>query len=198
MHVEWGITMNIFQDIQKASHNKIESDEAAALAKGFSLSNSENLEGLIRLATLRFVLDDTATTLKLTNLISDIKFDNDFDIWTWVEHGLVLQSAVYRKQGKTELAKECINKIASTFENDPINKRVFMRTLNGDGISTAYSKIQKAYDEEAEYGRRIALLWKLMLIREMGGGEEFSTDRADKEIQENIDRLKILIESFNQ
>ncbi|MCL1989473.1 MAG: hypothetical protein FWG67_01155 [Defluviitaleaceae bacterium] len=50
----------------------------------------------------------------------------------------------------------------------------------------------------SEYDWRVVHLKELILIHEMGGGEDFSVERAEKEIQENITRLKVLIEEYNQ
>jgi len=110
-----------------------------------------------------------------------------------------LQSTIHKERNEEKLASECTNKITARLEEDsPINKKVFKRNLNGAMIPNAYKKIEEAYDEESEYGWRIILLMKLMRIREMGGGEDFTAERADKEIQENIERLKVLIGKFNQ
>ena len=191
--------MSIFQEIYKASQNKIETELASSLSKKFDLTSPDDLESLIKLAYFQYVAGNTNTSYELVKLVSEIKFANDFDIWTWVENGLILQSTIHKERNEEKLASECTNKItASLEEGNPINRKVFKRTLNGDGIPNAYKKIEQAHDEEAEYYRRIILLRKLMLIREMGGGEDFTVERAANEIQENIERLKVLIGKFNQ
>jgi len=195
--------MNTVQEILKSSGDNTCVDFALSLIKEYNLpipqdfSSFEDLTSLVWIATTFFVADNIETALEITKLISDIEFANDFDIWTWVENALVLQSAIYRKQGKDELARACTNKIALRVENDhAVNKKVFKRNLNGGLIGGAYAKIESATDEISECGYRFALLWKLMTIREMGGGEDFTIDKADKEIAENIDRLKILIKTI--
>jgi hypothetical protein len=191
--------MSIFQEIYKASQNKIEIELASALSKNFDLTSPDDLESLIELAYFQYVVGNTNTSYELVKLVSEIKFANDFDIWTWVEYGLILQSTIHKERNEEKLASECTNKITASLEKgNPVNKKVFKRTLNGDGIPEAYKEIEEAHDEESEYYGRIILLMKLMLIREMGGGEDFTVERADKEIQENIERLKVLIGNFNK
>jgi hypothetical protein len=191
--------MSIFQEIYKASQNKIEIELTSPLSKNFDLTSPDDLVSLIELAYFQYVVGNTNTSYELVKLVSEIKFANDFDIWTWVEYGLILQSTIHKERNEEKLASECTNKITASLEkSNPVNKKVFKRTLNGDGIPDAYKEIEEAHDEESEYYERITLLMKLMLIREMGGGEDFTVERADKEIQENIERLKVLIGNFNQ
>ena len=190
--------MNIFQKINKSSRNKIETKLATSLKRRFNPIISYDLSNLIELAYFQYVVGNTETSFELASLISDIKFANDFDIWTWVEYGLVLLSAIYKERSEENFANECTNKITARLNEDsPVNRKVFKRTLNGDRISKAYKKIEQAHDEKSEYAERVALLMNLMLIREMGGGEAFTCEMADKEIQENIERIQVLVETFN-
>ena len=190
--------MSIFQKINESSRNKIETKLATSLSRRFNPAISYDLSNLIELAYFQYAIGNIETSFELLSLISGINFTNDFNIWTWVEYGLVLQSAIYKERCEEKLANECTNKIIARLdEGSPVNRKVFKRTLNGEGISKAYKKIEQAHDKESEYAERIALLMNLMLIREMGGGEEFTVEMAGKEIQENIKRLKVLIEAFD-
>jgi hypothetical protein len=106
-----------------------------------------------------------------------------------------LQSTIFKAKNEDELAKRCINKITLPREQHDsygINKKVLIRVLNGSLLD--YESIERAKNKTNEYDGRMSHLFKLMFIRELCGGTEFSVDRANREIQENIDRLKILIE----
>ena len=188
--------MSIFQEIYQASKNKIEKKLALPLTKQFELTNPNDLQSLISLAYYQYVVGNVDASFELASLISEIKFDNDFEIWGPVEDGLVLLSAIYKERIDKKSAEVCINKINVRLEEgSPVNKKVFTRKLNGDGLSNAYKKIEQAFDKEAEYSRRMGLLKKLMWIRELGGGPDFTVERADKEMQDNIEKLKTLIEA---
>ena len=187
--------MSVFPKIHQASNNKIEKKLALPLTKRFEPASPNDLQNLISLAYFQYVVGNVDASFELASLVSEIKFDNDFEIWEPVENGLVLLSAIYKERSDKESAEVCIKKInARLEEGSPVNKKVFARKLNGDGLSNAYKKIEQAFDKEAEYSWRMGLLKKLMWIRKLGGGADFTVERADKEMQDNIEKLKTLIE----
>ena len=189
--------MSIFQEIFEANKNKIITPLASRLSKRFRLTNSADLGILIELSYIHYALDETDAALQLADLISPIEFANNFDIWTWVEVGLALQSAIYRGTDRNELSKKCFEKIFYVYEQgSPTNKKVFNRNLNGALLK--YGEIANAKTKKAEYEWRMYQLQTLTLIREMGGGEEFTIERADNEILENKEKLKTLIKFFNR
>jgi len=189
--------VKVFQKIIEKNESVFSGELAKSLNEKFDLEDHEDLSILIRLAYTQYVLDEKEIASQLSSLISDIKFTGNHDIWTWVKSALVLRSYIYNEKGQSELSKNCIEKINFALSKDkPINQKAFQRVLNGSLLN--YDKIENAKDENAEYGWRLVQLQKLILIHEMGGGDEFSVERAEKEIQENIERLKTLINEFNQ
>jgi hypothetical protein len=65
--------------------------------------------------------------------------------------------------------------------------------MNGSLVS--YKEIERAENEadiKGEHAWRLNLLMTLMLIREMGGGEDFIPERADNEMGENIAKMREL------
>ena len=169
------------------------------LSKRFELSISKDLWDLVALAYALYVVGNTDTAFQVLSLLNKAEFNSNYNLWTPIEYGVVLQSAIHRAKNDDELAKSCIEKITLPREQyDPhgINKKVLARVRNGSTLD--YDDIEKAKNEKSEYSNRMTHLYKLMFIRELGGGTEFSVDRADKEIQENIEKLKALIEFFNE
>jgi len=190
--------MSVLKKISKSDQNEF----IASLAKmmeeeGVSFEEVEDLNDFMYLACYYYVIGDLETTLQLTDFAFKVEFSKNMRIWAYVEQGLVLRSMVYKEKSEDDIAQQCIYKILNVLEKrTSLNQKVFKRNLNGTLLE--YEKIESAENVKLEYDLRIAHLKELILIHEMGGGEEFSIDRAKKEIQENVVRLKVLIEKHNQ
>ena len=186
----------IFGQILNTYHNKQISPLAIRLSKRFKLSISKDLWDLVALAYALYVVGDTDTAFQVLSLLDEAEFNNNYDLWAPIEYGVALQSAIYMTKNEGALAKNCIEKITLTRGRSALSTKVLARVLNGSLLK--YEDIEKSKDKKSEYSNRMAHLYQLMFIRELGGGTEFSVDRADKEIQENIGKLKVLIEFFNE
>lgn len=186
----------IFGEILNTYSNKQISPLAIRLSKRFKLSISKDLWDLVTLAYILYILDDTDTAFQVLSLLEEAEFNNNHDLWTPVEYGLVLQSAICKGKKEDTLAKAYIEKITSIRERSALSMKVLARVLNGSLLK--YEDIEKSESKKSEYDNRMAHLHQLMFIRELGGGTDFSVDKADREIKENIERLKILIGFFNE
>jgi len=171
---------------------KDEPDPNPQLSKVISF---QDMTDLVSLAYYCYVVSDYSKALRLTKWAYGIKFTGNHDIWTGVQCALILNSSIYKEMDKPELAQMSMSRVTDALEQDkPINRKVFQRTLNGQFIPESYEDILKAKDKMREIGFRMTLLKELMLIREMGGSEDFPATRADNEIQENLTKLKTLME----
>jgi|GEM_PF-216913 len=186
----------IFGQILNTYHNKQISPIAIRLSKRFKLSVSKDLWDLIALAYALYVVNDTDTAFQVLSLLDDAEFNNNHDLWTPIEYGVVLQSAIYIAKNEGALAQNCIEKITLVRSRNALSTKVLTRVLNGSLLK--HEDIEKSKDKKSEYTNRMAHLYQLMFIHELGGGTEFSVDRANKEIQENIEKLRDLLEFFNE
>lgn len=186
----------IFGQIFNTYHNKQISPLATRLIKRFKPSISKDLWDLIDLAYALYIIDDTSAALQVLSLLDEVEFNNNHDLWTPIEYGLVLQAAIYRLKNEEVLAKTCIEKINSVRGRSALSQKILARVLNGSLLK--YEDVEKSNDKSSEYRNRMSHLHQLMFIRELGGGTEFSVDKADKEIGENVEKLKILIEFYNE
>ena len=189
--------MSIFQEIMETSKSKYVVRKAKSLDKKFSLKSANDLQKAIELAYICYVIDEFDFSLKIVDSLNEIKFTGDYRIWEAVRSGLYLQSAIYKERDENEQAEKCIKRIRLALEETtPLNRKVFQRVLNGQMIPSGYDKVEQAADEKSECAWRLLLLRHLIQIREMGGGEEFSAERADKEIKENMVRLTELAKKY--
>ena len=114
-----------------------------------------------------------------------------------MEQALALRSLIFKEKNEMLLAQNQIDKIVRTLEmKKPVNRKIFKRHLNGSLLE--YERIANAKNEKEEYNARVTHLKELIKIHEMGGGEEFPVEKAKKEIEENVARLKVLITVHNQ
>jgi len=189
--------MSIFQEIMERSNSNYVVRKAKSLDKQFRLGSEADLLKAIDLAYVCYVIGEVDFSLKLVDLLSEIEFTGDYRIWEPVRSGLYLQSAIYKERNENELAKKCIERITLALEQtSPISRKIFERTLNGQMVPGAYEKVENAKDEKSECTWRMRLFGDLIKIREMGGGEDFSVERANKEIEENLVRLRVLAEKI--
>lgn len=188
--------MDVFKEIVEANQNKFIVGFARLLDEKLDLEDAGDLSMLVELAYIHYIIGEKETALQLAKLTYEVEFTNNFDIWTWAEFSLALMSLLHKENDGEELSKNCIAKISAVVESKPLNKKIFNRFLNGSTLD--YKKIENAQNEDSEYHWRKNQLQKLILIHEMGGGEEFSIERAKEEIQENLDRLKVLVDIFGE
>jgi len=191
--------MNILKKIiAETKHNGIY--ELAKSAIDNELPPSWRLSDILNLAWYFYLIEDKETAFQLTDLINDMESPDDEAICRHLDKSLALRSALYKEQGMLEESKKCIDQIGDRL--DKITQSVpciKIRLLNGHFLDyarlTNSKDIFNAYDVYNEYDERLAHLKQLMWIHELGGGKEFSVERADREIKENIARLKTLIQN---
>jgi len=190
--------LSIFQEIMATSKSKYAARKAKSLDKKFRPGSYHDVDKVEHIAGVCYVMGEEEFSLKLVDfLLSKVEFTGNMAVWAGVERGLYLQSAIYKEQGNPELATECIERINSRLEEEkPLNRKVFQRVLNGQMIPRAYEQVENAVDEKSECAWRMGLFKDLLKIREMGGGEEFSAQRADDEIKENMIRLTELAKKY--
>jgi hypothetical protein len=75
---------------QMANQPKV-SRLATSLSKNFKSTASDPLERAKNLAYLLYVHEQTALCLQVCQLLNDITFKNNYNLWTWVKLTLALE-----------------------------------------------------------------------------------------------------------
>ncbi|EOC1280696.1 hypothetical protein ACI1BE_004040 [Cronobacter turicensis] len=174
------------------------SEESVAIKNAISLLPSKSIktdkaivETLTKLACFFFIDEKEQEAMAVCDQLANIKFNNDYDYWTWVEYALCLRIELSSRLGDPEKKKISINIIKQALDSGEglvkkIRNQVHERFMNGEefGIDEVESK-----DSDAEFEARMIYLMKLLKAKAFGGSEFFNPHFVDAEIK-NI--LKIL------
>lgn len=162
--------------------------------KKLSFRSSADLSNLDELARWLYVYGYEKHALKAAQIIDELEFKGDFNIWTPVEKILLLQTRIYREQGKDSKVRKNLNKIL-----EPMipHEEAFKRRLSFNWLSDkAIERYLKENDFRTANGIRFADLGDLFFIRELGKGKtdiegkKVDISKAEKRIVEYIQILR--------
>ncbi|ELY4777481.1 DUF6707 family protein [Cronobacter turicensis] len=174
------------------------SEESVAIKNAISLLPSKSIktdkaivETLTKLAYFFFIDEKEQETMAVCDQLANIKFNDDYDYWAWVEYALCLRielSSRLINPEKKEISISIIKEALDSREGlvKKIRNQVHERFMNGEefGIDDVECK-----DSDAEFEARMIYLMKLLKAKAFGGSEFFNPHFVDAEIK-NI--LKIL------
>jgi hypothetical protein len=195
---------NIFENI-KEQHK--ENDCIVKLCNKLSLEynakDTDKVEASVRFAYILYLLNDVKSVSNVLSLVTSIQFKNNYSIWTWVDMALVLLLRISRIQSDAEACKELKNKITDVLNQgnelqQKVNKNNYLKLLSGETLK--YDNIEDAIkekDQASEFDYRLTLLGRIMKIREMGGSENYTVNKAEKEIELNVFELKKILSDIS-
>lgn len=107
--------------------------------------------------------------LRATQIIDELEFKGNFNIWTPVEKILLLQARIYREQGKNSEARKNINKVLQPMlpHEEAFKRRLSFNWLNDKGVE----RYLKDGDVKTANEMRFADLGDLFFIHELGEGQ---------------------------
>jgi hypothetical protein len=175
--------MEIFEKIASdLSQKKNVITLSKGLLKNFSLNSKNDLESLKNLAFWLYIYNKKEDSIEICSIVKDYEFNNNFDLWTWIEYITALYSRLLREFNDIESSKIYSDKILQTYAND---KKLLNRLLSGKGL---YDEKIQLY--EAENDIKNANIWrflqfnKLCLIRELGGSDILPIDILEHKMME--------------
>jgi hypothetical protein len=191
---------SIFQNIAESITNKQLQRTALSLAKGYKPTVAAKLETAMHFTIDLYFDGSENEALQVCELMAQIQYNGNYNIWTWVEATLLLKSWIHKKSNSIEKLNETIKRVDETSEiktnnelADTIKKRVKLRNLAGNLI--CYKEIEEAMsngDKATEMAYRKIQYTRLLYIYFLGGSTEFSTERAFAEIENNEQIIKNL------
>jgi hypothetical protein len=169
-----------------------EKDKFLAAAKKraakFSRKKAASLDAATRLAYWLFVYGREDEALEACRFVGQTEFAGNFNLWTWVELALALQSRIARRRGSAEESAECLRRIrAAGFRES---------RLNGSLLEDKLQNVQRAAAAQDKTGERDwgqnALL-ELCVLIELGGSETWPVEKLEAEFAQTVSRLREIL-----
>ena len=156
--------------------------------KNFSWKSSVSLQNVSSLAYWLYVFDRENEALEICDFLSKFQFAGDFNLWTWIEHSLALQSRLYRNKGKLNESQNCINRILSAG---------FVKTrLDGLFVEDRENNIKYSTEENDVRAIReltFLLMIELCILIELGGLLKLQVNVLEKKFSATVHKLRKIL-----
>ncbi|EPA8842976.1 DUF6707 family protein [Listeria monocytogenes] len=106
----------MLSDITITIPNKTAQTKYDNLAKNMSFKSKGDMELLLDLIKILYINDYYEEALLCCRLTNDVKFDNDFDVWTFIHRIWMFEMQILVHFGKKEEAEEIATKIEAHFK----------------------------------------------------------------------------------
>lgn len=178
------------------------SEESVAIKNAISLLPSKIIktdkaivETLTKLAYFFFIDEKEQEAMAVCDQLANIKFNNDYDYWTWVEYALCLRIELSSRLGDPEKKEISINIIKQALDSGEglvkkIRNQVHERFMNGEEFGIDEVEIK---DSDAEFEARMIYLMKLLKAKAFGGSEFFNPNFVDAEIKNTLKILQAML-----
>jgi hypothetical protein len=169
---------------------------ANSLAKNFKPTASDPLERAKNLAYLLYVHEQPALCLQVCQLLNDITFKSNYNLWTWVELTLALEWKLRVDAGQLPQAQACANAIRDTYQTGSETERLqktttLERLLTGSLLyDTEIAKAQQSGDKTGEKNWRLIQLGAILFIEALGGSSKLPVSELDKQFEFNLAKLR--------
>ena len=191
--------MNGFEKLLE--NNKITKKQmktAESLSKRFLPTNKHNLEKANNLLFELFFDENIEEAEIVMNIITKIKFNGNFQQWSFVEPSYCLKYYLSRDcREKEEITKMLIYDVRSEWDDEIENLEFKKRIMDGELVESSKRRLDDYLNNEKnEYMWRIPLIIDYLKVIALGSNGLLSYDIAIKEIEENIEREKELYKKF--
>jgi hypothetical protein len=169
---------------------------ANSLAKNFKSTASDPLERAKNLAYLLYVQEQPALCLQVCQLLSDITFKGNYNLWTWIELTLALEWKLRADAGQQELAQACANTIRDTYQTGSETEQVqkiatLERRLMGSLLyDTEIANAQQSGDKIGEKNWLMLQLGALLFIEALGGSNALPASALEQQFALNLAKLR--------
>jgi hypothetical protein len=168
---------------------------AASLAKSFKPTVASSLEKVNDLAFWLFVYEKNELSLRACRLLSVVPFNDNYNLWTWIETALALESKLLRLANDQAEAEQCLSKIRAPFMigdemHQAIKSRALTRRLSGELLQDdAITQAQDEGELDVANEYRFAHLKELVYIQALGGSDQLSVADIEDGIQATVREL---------
>ena len=169
---------------------------ANSLAKNFKPTASDPLERAKNLAYLLYVHEQPALCLQVCQILNDITFKSNYNLWTWIELTLALEWKLRVDAGQAAQAQTCVNTIRDTYQTGSETERLrkvatLKQLLTGSLLyDTEIVKAQQSGDKTAEKNWRMIQLGALLFIEALGGSSILPASELEQQFAFNLVQLR--------
>ncbi len=156
--------------------------------KNFSWSSAKSLENASNLSYWLLVFDKENESLEVCEFLSKFQFNSNFNLWSWIEHSLALQSRIYRKRKKLNKASHCIDRI--------ISAGFVKERLDGLFVEDREKQIKIAILDNDKWATRewiFLLLIEICILSELGGSSKLPIEILEMKFTENLQKLRKML-----
>ncbi|EOL9072421.1 DUF6707 family protein [Cronobacter turicensis] len=183
------------------------SDKNVAIKNAISLLPSKSIktdktivETLTKLAYYLFIAEKEHEAMVICDELANVKFNNDYDYWAWVEYVLCLRIELSLKLINPEKKEISITIIKEALDSGEglvkkIRNQVHKRFMNGEEFSINEAE-SKNYD--AEFEARMICLMKLLKAKAFGGSDFFNPNFVNAEVKKNLKILKAMLSDLDR
>lgn len=160
-------------------------------------SDVKIIEALTKLAYINFLIGEKENCEFVTDKLSLIDFNDNYDYWTWIEFALCLRvelslikDDISRYENSINLIKKPLNS-GDDFQKK-IRNNVHLRFMAGEGV-------ELNLDESNEnvlvvFERKLVYLMKLLKLKAFGGSGEYAIQQIEMKIADVSAELKKFID----
>ncbi|QHA88933.1 DUF6707 family protein [Serratia rhizosphaerae] len=182
--------------ISLSSHNEKLKKMIINLPTNSTKTEKKTLETLTKVAFFAYTNDDIDTSMEICDELSKIKFNNDYEYWTWIEYSLALRAELAIKKQLVSKKQESIKKIKEALNSgEGLHKKIRLnvhdRFMSGEGVTL--DEIEKNITPPIELSYRLIHLMKLIKIKVLGGSSLFTAEKLTLEVKNNLDRMRELL-----
>jgi hypothetical protein len=160
-------------------------------AKNFKLTRAGSLENATHLAYWLFAFARDAEALEVCRFIGRYQFQGNFNLWSWVETALALESRLASQGGEEQESAECVRRMRAA---GVVQRRLDGGLLDGPGGHLDCIRgATAAGDKSSVLGWSLRALMELCFLIELGGSTDWPVDRLEKEFQEVWSSLRVLL-----
>ncbi len=139
----------------------------ASTARKFKLTTQASLEKVNALAFQLYIHGDLENAYAVCQLVNNVSFTGNFNLWSWVELTLALQAHILKRWHQFNPAQQIIAQLQAIYTDT--HHQILNRRLNGNLLHTqAIADAIKSQDRQLERDYRLADLYELVFISNMG------------------------------
>ena len=183
-----------FERLTSSQIKKIEQ-----LDKKFSATNAKHLEMANNLLFSLLYDDNLPALEKLLAFMTQIPFNKNFNLWSFIEPSYTLQYFLTDDDDKkTKITQYLTTEVRSEWDDDDEHAEFLQRKLDGSLVQSSLEKLEcHKTSEKDEFIWRTAVLIRYLEVLALGASGKLDKTSVLNEIHHHIERQRFLNAKFN-